>query len=288
MVGGAGILAFLGTWAGLFLLISAAVNSYSLTLKVKRGRSPLKVLKYQILAGVGLLIAAFFAECFTGYYGAFGNLFKHDLGEFEWDSGLSRIFEFETLNTIGYSIIILGLIQFFLIQEGGVKKYKRNSLIFLVLAIITVALTPLVWDIAEFVYPGWNNGQRDWPPTSFEDFILRYIFSALTGSVEPLFPFMATAFIGSIIGTALAQDNPDKNILWQGALGGIITIGFGILFIFPPFGGKGNYFGEFEFTAIRPRVSMYLLGTGFQILTTIFFLWIAEFRGVKNSFITIK
>ncbi|MBD3191268.1 MAG: DUF1624 domain-containing protein [Candidatus Heimdallarchaeota archaeon] len=273
------LLAFLGTWAGLFLLISAAVNSYSLTRKVKKGQSPLKVLKYQILGGFALLIVSIIVECFIGYYGAFSNLFKRGISNFSITSSISRFYEFETLSAIAWSIIILGLIHFFLIQEGGVKRVKRNIIIFVVLAMVTILITPLIWDMAEFVYPGWPAGQHDWPPANFSDFVIRYVFVMLSGTIEPLFPFLGTAFIGAAIGIALAQDRPTKNILYVGSIGGFLLLGLGILFIFQPF---NSYFGEFDFTMNRPKVAMYLIETGPQILVTMLFLWLVEFRGSKE------
>ncbi|MFX1537038.1 MAG: hypothetical protein ACFFDI_22735 [Promethearchaeota archaeon] len=275
-IGAVGLLAFLSTWAGLFLLISTAVNSYSLTKKIQRGESPLKVLKYQILAGAVLVVVGFLVESYVGYYGSFGIFFRRGLAGFSWNMRLGNIFEFETLSAIGWSIIILGVVQVFLLPEGGVKKVKRNIIIFAVLTIAVIFLTPIVWDMAAFVYPNWPSGQRAWPPENFSDFFLRYLFAALSGTVEPLFPFLATAFIGAIIGTVLAQERPSKKLLSYGAIAGFVMIGMGVLFIFPPF---DSYFGEFEFTFSRPGAAMYLIETGVQVLVTLLLLWLIEFRG---------
>jgi len=291
IIGSVGILAFLSTFAGLFLLISMIVNTFSLYKKAREGKPINQILRYQILTGIALSIIAVLVETFIGYYGSFGYLLRLGINNTTWDKGLHNIFEMETLNAIGYAIIILAIVQFFMLQNDGIKKVRRNIVILGILGIAVIVLTPVLWDIAGFIYEGWPSNQYQLRPFNLYDYIVRYCLSVLTGKVEPLFPFMATAFFGAMIGTALGQENLDKRLFSLGSIGGgLITI-VGVIFIIFSIDSSAPLtpiFGEFDFTVLRPGVPLYLVETGIQILVTIFLLWIFEFRGSESRLSNYK
>ncbi len=62
------MIAFLGGWAGFFLLISTICNSISMQNNLKKGLAVSRVLKKQLIVGFLLLIIAYLTESITGYH----------------------------------------------------------------------------------------------------------------------------------------------------------------------------------------------------------------------------
>ncbi len=154
------LLAFLGGWAGYFLLISGTVNALTTTKAVLNGKSPIKQLKKQILSGIGVLVVGFLTEG-LGYYGIFGRILRSEEGIFSLESWTNpyylspiwrRFFLMEALQIIGWCMIINGIIQFFLLRKRGGEKYLRNIIIYGVLTVIIFALTPSLKN-----YPNLDN-----------------------------------------------------------------------------------------------------------------------------------
>ena len=293
------LLAFLGGWAGYFLLISGTVNALTTTKAVLNGKSPIKQLKKQILSGIGVLVVGFLTEG-LGYYGVFGRILRSEEGIFSLESWTNpyylspiwrRVFLMEALQIIGWCMIINGIIQFFLLRKGGGEKYLRNIIIYGVLTVIILALTPLVWNFVdnllwkiptEEVKIGYDMAldpyHDTWPSELLQSenaSFLTYCCVILAGDFYPIFPFITTSFIGSMIGIALANPKPSPKIPKWIALGNLcIFIGV-ILFIL---------FGDFDINFERPTLGYYLLLLGAQLGAMNLLLWLVEFRGKSQKF----
>ena len=147
---------------------------------------------------------------------------------------------------------------------------------------MVLILTPVIsLAIKSYIYPWWStdshSDQFSWPPESFGELILRLVLIAINGYMQPLFPFLSTAFIGTIFGIMISQDNPNRKFPVYAMLSGIFCIILGIVLILlgidsqPPI----NF---------RQEVPWFLIGLGGQIWAVAFLLWIVEFKGHVKSF----
>ncbi|MHA1816344.1 MAG: hypothetical protein ACTSX1_10080, partial [Candidatus Heimdallarchaeaceae archaeon] len=245
------IMAFFAGFAGYFILISSVVNSLATTKSALKGTPPGKLLLKRILTGVGILLAGRITET-LGYYGYFGRVLRSGdsiLTVSTWTNPFAlsffwrRIFMMEALQIIGWCQIITGIIAFFLVRNGGAKKFVRNLIIYSALAITVLVATPFMWnwidnltwtnlpslelladwDLTNLVY------HNSWPSEALQSenaSFLTYICVILTGDLYPIFPFLATSFIGSAWGLLLAKPKPSKRLPLYG---GLITLGIFVI-----------------------------------------------------------
>jgi hypothetical protein len=224
---------FFGGWAGFFLMVSASGNMISMYRNIERGKKVGSVVLKQVIGGSLLLLCAVLTEAVIGYHGYLGEV---ALGHPEkWDILLWRGFHQETIHTIAWCVILNGVVQGLLSMNGGYKKIKRNIIIYLVLAVILIAATVPIWEGLRYSFPGWNTKGLplqypfDTPLagkepiqygylgiTPFWQLVKQWFIAPLAGGPEPIVPFLAVSFIGSVIGLFLLKKeqekeaNPDK------------------------------------------------------------------------------
>lgn len=290
------LLALFSGFAGYFLLISAIVNSLAMTKRAARDFSPEKIMIKQVLTGLGILIAGAITEGLL-YYGYLGNSIRGSITQgisaFRvtsfWNQFGRAFFTMETLQAIGWCMIINGLIHYFLMRKKGYQKQKRNVIIYAILAFIIIASSFFVWTgVDNYLVNG--RGFSNWPNEVVArtyPSITTYILTILTGDLEPLFPFLAVSFVGSIIGLALAQPKvPRKFPRYLGystllffVLGGIV-LAIGEI--------TKNPLIQFDFTWFRPNLSYFLILMGIWIGLIALLLRLVEFRGKGEEFATSK
>ncbi|MHA1372224.1 MAG: hypothetical protein ACTSRA_21195, partial [Promethearchaeota archaeon] len=223
------ILPYLGGLAGFFLMVSAIGNMISMSKYLKKDNSPDNLIVRQVVGGFLLLIFAMLTEGVIGYWGSLGHLFRNldNPADTNWQVMLYRGYTFETIHTIAWCIIVNGLVQGLL-----VKIFKNNMrkiiLSYVLLSIIVVALTPVLWSGASYIaaldgnagYPfgvnpvtGVDSHSPYLTKSPWYDFILYFFLNPIAGRPEPIFPYLATSFVGSIIGLYISQDK--KSIRWK-------------------------------------------------------------------------
>ncbi|MBN2157590.1 MAG: hypothetical protein JW776_16200 [Candidatus Lokiarchaeota archaeon] len=218
---------FLGGWCGLFLMVSATGNMISMYNGFQRNSVRQTIIK-QIVGGILLLGAAILTESTTGYGGYFGNLALGNIDK--WTLIFYKGYHFETIHAVAWCVILNGITQAILSRKGGWKKINRNIVIYLILIIVIVALTPSVWNFAQKVIQGYPDAKRTFvweifgksiPVTEitqygflFHDSIweltIRFFLGPLAGKVEPIFPFLAVSYTGSIIALFLIRKQKEK------------------------------------------------------------------------------
>lgn len=212
------ILPFLGGLAGFFLMVSAIGNMISMYRYLQAGRNVRDLVIRQIMGGVLLLIFAMISESFLSIHGAVANLTKtlDDVSAWNWQVILYRAYHFETIHTIAWCIILNGIVQGILSRKDGWKNPNRLVKIYIILIVAIVALTPLMWWLIDLAIPGYP--WADNPTTGVDvqypyigrsqwwEFITLFFFNAIAGREEPIFPYLAVSFMGSIIGIILSQE----------------------------------------------------------------------------------
>ena len=239
------ILPFLGGLAGFFLMVSAIGNMISMYRHLQAGRSVKDLVIRQIMGGILLLIFAWISESILGIHGAIPNLMRSldDLSTWNWQVILYRGYHFETIHTIAWCIILNGIVQGILSRNNGWQNPRKLVKIYIILIVAIVALTPLMWWLVDLGVPGYP--WADWTPIPGYDidiqypflgvsewwkFITNFFFTAIAGKEEPIFPYLAVSFMGSIIGIILAQPREEVREKWLNLPKRAMKIGF-IMFV---------------------------------------------------------
>ncbi|MHA1619369.1 MAG: hypothetical protein ACTSVZ_08810 [Promethearchaeota archaeon] len=211
------ILPFIGGLAGFFLLVSAISNSISMTKFLMKGKSAGELALKQFLGGFILYLFAMASEAAIGYHGGIMGNTRH-LNDIviNWDIIFTDWGVFETIHTIAWCIMINGLIHGLLSRNEGWKNPKKQMKIYGILTILVIVVTPFVWIGISKIYPGFpwgtlEGGFSQSKPHLFKNTFLEVIaggfFGALAGPMEPIFPYLAVSFIGTMVGIGLAQED---------------------------------------------------------------------------------
>jgi hypothetical protein len=280
------ILIALGSWATFFILISGAVNSFSMTRRAKKGVDLRMVLYKQLFTGFGILFIGWLTESFVGMHGYLG----YAIRDGDWTNlypAWRALFVMKALQIIGWSTIFNSIIHLLLMRNGGYNLYKRNLIIYVAIIIGIIVISPFThnwvdqmnWAIPESIPINsidYFSGQ--WPDqyvqthnASFRTFFLVW----LAGDQLPLIPCIGATFFGSIIGMSLAEDNPSKKITFWGSIIGLVMVVIGVTLIALgfPFLPTG-----------RPSVASFLLQMGGQLIVVMLFFRFVEFRGKADKF----
>ncbi|MFW9924886.1 MAG: hypothetical protein ACFFDW_16530 [Candidatus Thorarchaeota archaeon] len=271
-------ISFLAIWNAYFLLISTIVNSISMSRKMRNGINPNNVLLKQMINGFGIIFAGFIKDV-IGYGGYIGTAIQTG----DWTDTFplwEGFFAMHTLQIIGWSIIITSIINYFILRKEGYRHYIRNMIIYGILTILVICLSPLFaylidkipWQIPpEMPELSWPDNYLQAYNASFK----AWICTLIAGNMEPLFPYLATAFIGSMIGITLTEPNPIKKFP---LIGGLTSLGLTII------GAIIFALSGFSFVTGRPTIGLYLVLLGAQLGSLFLLLWLIEYRGNATKF----
>ncbi|NPD89068.1 MAG: DUF1624 domain-containing protein [Asgard group archaeon] len=319
------ILPLLGGLAGLFLLASAISNMVSMQKNLKKGISAGSIAIKQVIGGIILLLFAMLTEGLTGYHGSFGNLISNLRNPtFNISIAMTGWATFETIHTIAWCVILNGITQGLLSIKSGWKKPRRQILIYAILSVIILASTKFVWD---GIYNGlkgvngigfpWGintDGSRmdlpDLRTAGFVAVLIGIFINPLAAPMEPIFPYLAVSFIGSIIGIAISQP---KKVLFKGFTKTILLTGF-VMFVAGAIGtvielvnvmnntGFDGGITFYRFISFHrhwypdapmiyaPYISSFawlwqtLITNGFSIMLCMIVIFLVEFRGRGSHF----
>jgi len=193
----------------------------------------------------------------------------------------------ETLQAIGWAMILNSIVHYFLMRNKGYEKFKRNMIVYAILTFVIIASSYPIWlGVDNYLVNG--RGFSVWP----NEFVANdyptigvYILTVLTGDLEPMFPFLATSFAGSMIGLCLAKPKVPKKLP---RYLGFVTLGFFVLGgVFIPIGEvTGDPRLVFDFTWFRPNLPYFFILMGVWIGMVGLFLRLVEFRGKGEKFAT--
>lgn len=318
------ILPYLGGLAGFFLMVSSIGNMISMQKHLQKGLSFQKLITRQIVGGFLLLLFAMLSESILGYHGMIGEIFKNldNLSDGTYDQYRWRFLYFETVNAIAWCVILNGIVHAFLSKQDRWKNPKFLIKMYALLTILVLALTPVMWKFADIIIPGYpyaidpNTGKSVLfgviGQTSFGQIILRFFLGPLAASWEPIFPYLACSFIGSMFGVYLAQDPPEIKFHWLknymffglamfvvGTIGLITNLAF--KFLSPENGGidgalnlyllisEHRYWTQANGVPFAGWLFQFLTLNGFTLCCIVLMFRLVEFRGLgsnlaKNSY----
>ena len=286
----AGAYAILATFTSAFLLISIIVNVYTAQKRVERGENPNNILKKQLITGSIIVIYGYLFEMIlhpTGLVGRTVLLSEHNPVYYM----LKRSFDFGTLHLIGWSIILVGLLHYFLVlrpKSRGKEKNIRALSIYVSLIIVIIVASPF---LSQTIYNNFNefpgvhlsDRQFDWPPTGAGDFFMRQFLAFLVGQYMPIFPFFAVSLMGAVIGMGLAQKKPDRRMPLFIFLTGLALLPIDVTMII-----IGIIKEDYTFMYMGQAAQIFFISTFGQLSILSLCLWLIEFKGKTGRFVKIS
>lgn len=275
------VLPVFGGMAGFFLLISAIGNMVSMQNQLKRGISTKTMMLRQITGGIILLFFAMLSESVFGYLGIVGDVFRHlnDLSMARYDMGLWRFMHFETVHTIAWCVILNGITHAILTRNNQGRDTNKLIKYYAILAIITIAVTPVLWELADILIPGYPyaiDPETNLPvlygfigTSSFPQILLRFFLGPIASNIEPVFPYLAVSYVGSIFGIYITQEKEHvkSSFLRKYFYAGVIAFIIGLVG---------------EVVNLIYVINATNLDTGLEIYIHLFELRYWEYKGVAN------
>ncbi len=326
------LIPFFGGLAGFFLLVSAASNMVSFYRDLEKGKSIRGLVLKQIVSGFLLLIFAYLNEGIIGYNGIFGSFFWNldNPAATNWQLILYRWNFFETIHTIAWCLIINGCVQGLLSLKENWKNTRDMIISYIAFAVIVVCLTQPIWDLVNYVIPGYPFGTTlpsgnplYLPEIGTDTFwqVFRAPFlNPLAAQMEPIFPYLAISFVGSIIGIVISQPKDKvskkfpRNTLIVGAVmfvGGLIGIFVVVIKVFstnypnadgfdafielymnfpnhrawdPDFIRQIGSTGDYLVVPMYAWLGQFFAVNGFSLMLLMVLFRLVEFRGKSHSF----
>jgi len=218
---------FFAGMGGIFSTISGVVTGYSTHNRVTSGKGNKKMIFYAGLFSFLWLIVVDYIRKFlfstkSYFEGEFffglvtGSLLEGTLVVPQ----LELLYYTSTLAIIGLSGFIVPALMIILSRKGGIEKVRRTKIIFGTLAAVILIATPFLSIVLDpIVVDLFVSG----------NYLLGFLLALLVSPYFPIFPIVAYALLGGIIGISLARDEKKRNItiIW-------LAFGFALLSI-------GNY-----------------------------------------------
>lgn len=282
--------AILATFTSAFLLISIIVNIYTAEKRMERGEHPNKIMMKQVITGVIIVVYGYLFEMILHPVGLLGKtvLLSDDNPVLYM---LKRSFDFGTLHVIGWSIILVGLLHYFLVlrpKSQGKEKNIRAFSIYISLIIVIIVSSPFLsqtifTNFNEFPGVHLSDRQFDWPPTGAGDFFLRQFLAFLVGQYMPMFPFFAVSLMGAVIGMGLSQKKPDRRMPLFIFLTGLALLPIDVTMII-----IGIMKGDYTFMYMGQAAQIFFISTFGQLSILSLCLWLIEFKGKTGRFVKIS
>jgi hypothetical protein len=274
------IFLLLASFRSFFLMISAVVNTASMQFNLFSGQKPVIVWKKQLISGSTTYIAGLLTESLFGHNAFIPiSIEKQKLSPLY----LTRILMFETLMAIGLCMIIISTIHFFLSLNKGYEKYKRNFAIYVVLGIITICITPYIRSLYSLPFVGNEPVDGYYNITGIGDFFKNLALSPIFGLPQPLFPFFATACIGTSLSILITNSNhfrkPIQIINFAKIIAALMII-MGTIILLTR---REEFYLMLEQKFFVHPIWFWLMTNGFQLIIIVWFLGMNEFNPKKTG-----
>jgi len=257
---------FFAGMGGIFSTISGVVTGYSTHNKITSGKGNKKMIFYAsffffLWLTVIDYIRKFLFSTKSYFEGEFffglvtGSLLEGTLVIPQ----LELLYYTSTLMIIGLSGFIVPALMIFLSRNDGIEKVRRNKFVLGILAALILIVTPFLSIILDpIIVDLFKSG----------NYLVGFLLALLVSPYFPIFPILAYALLGCMIGISLARDDKKRNItiIW-------LVFGFAMLSI-------GNYI--LLFFLIRFHFYNYnfvrFMQLGVYIMIIIILLRLIDFR----------
>ena len=216
---------FFAGMGGIFSTISGIVTSYSTYNRINIAQTKKKaILVGALISFLWLTIVGYTRKFLFGskayfegdfYYGFVTGSLR--LKEF-YVPQLELFYYTSTLMIIGLSGFVVPVLMILLFRNGGIEKIRRNKTILGVLAAIILVLTPILSILLEPIgTDAFLNG----------NYFTGFLIALLVNPYFPIFPILAYAILGGILGISLARGEKKRNITITWSLVGFVFLSIG-------------------------------------------------------------
>jgi len=274
------VLLYLGTWNSFFLLVSCSVNTLGMIRGANRKANLEQMLIKKLVTGVFLLVADIITEgvLYNGYLGT--AIVSKDWGNF--DPFLQSFYKIKTLQIIGWSIIVTSIINYYLLREDGQEKFRRNMKIISLLTLAVLIATPVIHNLVDNMPWVVPEGLQGWPEVEVQIHnasFKTWLMVIIAGNIEPLFPYLATGLVGSMLGLTLGSEKPVKKLVKKWVYVSLLLIASGIsLYLI----------GLPMSISMRPTTPSYLMQLGGQLGLITLLTYLVEYKDKGKEFANKK
>jgi hypothetical protein len=206
------VIGLLLMWAGLFAVVSSAVNAAQTWKRLAAGEAPTRLLRWTFMSGGVMLSFAYLYFLVLGPaildrvngnhdYSMLMNLLVK--GTFAWPS-LNRALYVDSLVMIAYNLVLVGLVLWALTRARGTSAPGRVIAALLGLgSAVVVASYARIW-----LYPIVEAA------VARGDLAAALPLAYLANKNNPILPFLGFGCIGAALGVALSAWR-DRRLLWQ-------------------------------------------------------------------------
>jgi len=270
-------------WRGFFIMISGVVNTYQMFRAFESGKTRIQILGKQLFSGIILILLGKLLITYFYFYGIIDNWTRS--GGWNRDF-LTMFFYFDTIESLGFMMILSGLTFFFLSYIP-----KKNICVIvsfftlLMLAIVIIIVSPTVHEwvgqIAGVAISSDTELFRSFGYAfdyGISEKTIRIFLNAIGGREAPLFPMWGAFLVGEAISILLLHTNLRKWMLRLVYLPCFLMILWGVyefIFLF----GIENLNPFFH---VFPRWYSFL-SVGTQAMVIILFLIRIEFNHRINK-----
>jgi hypothetical protein len=245
-------LGYFGSYGSFFILISGVGNMISMQKGYEKSQNPSKIVLRQIVSGFILLVFSMAVEGIFQFYGFFGTFFAMNSHEFDPTRSIWHAYSITPVTCLAMTMIITGIIEYFLSLKQGYRRQIRNIIIYIILSVIVLFVSQPVWDFCKAIgpagfpnahigtiypgnYPGDYRVYMPPPNATFGDYFKFFFLAMCAGSNHPIFPYLIMGFVGNIIGILMIRaQNPttfDGHMPKKGMLAGIGVFFIGVIAI---------------------------------------------------------
>ena len=218
---------FFAGMGGIFSTISGVVTAYSTHNRISSGKGNKKMIFYAGLFSFLWLVLVDYIRKFLfstkSYWEPTDNyLFGIITGSLLEGTlvvpQLELLYYTSTLAIIGLSGFIVPTLMILLSRKGGIEKVRRTKLIFGTLAAIILVITPFLSIFLDpIVVDLFVSG----------NYLLGFLLALFVSPYFPIFPILAYALLGGIIGISLARDEKRRNITITWIVVGFVMLSIG-------------------------------------------------------------
>ncbi|RLF34122.1 MAG: hypothetical protein DRN07_00770 [Thermoplasmata archaeon] len=223
------VVAVMVLMGGIFGVISGAANTIMAHLRFK-GLMRGKPFRHIMSAGIFLLIMHYIYNVFLGPH-----THNFETGEHSYSMvaltvrngaltfpHMDKLFEGSALTMLGWNLIFLGIILYFLFRNGGIHRTRRNKIILGVCGTLLVPLSIVRVHLFPMVESSLSHG----------NYALSTVLSYFVAKPYPLLPYLAFGLFGALLALTLLESREKmKRMAWFGAIW--LIMGIAGIFIVP-------------------------------------------------------
>ena len=205
-------------WRGFFLVISGVANFYQMFKAFENGKSRGRILLKQLLNGLILIVLGKILITYFYFYGII-DLWSRSAG---WNTSyLSMFFYFDTVESLGYMMILSGVLFFFLsyIKKRNIRAIVSFCVLFslsLLILVISPYVNEWVGQIAGVDIASDGELFRSFGhafDSGLKEKVIRTFLNALGGREGPLFPMWGVFLMGGAIAALIRHTKVKKWML---------------------------------------------------------------------------